>query len=71
MILFNKLWETMKEKDISQYKLIHDYDISPSILTRLKKNDSVSTNTLDRLCTILECQLWDIMEYKSNDSRKD
>lgn len=66
MIVFNKLWEVMKQKDISQYKLINEYDISPSILTRLKRNESVSTNTIERLCTILDCDIIDIMELKKN-----
>lgn len=64
MIVFDKLWEVMKQKNISQYKLINEYDISPSILTRLKRNESVSTNTIERLCIILECNIVDIMELK-------
>lgn len=64
MIVFNKLWEVMKRKNISQYKLINEYDISPSILTRLKRNESVSTNTIERLCNILECDIADIMELE-------
>ncbi|WP_301082553.1 helix-turn-helix domain-containing protein [Thomasclavelia cocleata] len=64
MIVFDRLWEVMKQKNISQYKLINEYDISPSILTRLKRNESVSTNTIERLCIILECNIVDIMELK-------
>lgn len=64
MIVFNKLWKVMKQKNISQYKLINEYDISPSILTRLKRNESVSTNTIERLCNILECDIADIMELE-------
>ena len=30
MIVFDKLWEVMREKNISQYKLINEYGISPS-----------------------------------------
>lgn len=67
MIVFNKLWKVMKQKDVSQYKLINEYDISPSILTRLKRNDSVSTNTIERLCVILDCDICDIMELKKDD----
>lgn len=64
MISFDKLWITMKQKNISQYKLIHQYGISPSQITRLKRNESVSTNTIDTFCTILDCDISDIMEYK-------
>ena len=43
MIVYNRLWETMKKQGISQYKLIKDYKISSGQLDRLRKNDNVST----------------------------
>lgn len=63
MIVFDGLWQVMKEKNISQYKLINEYNISPSQLTRLKRNESVSTNTVNTLCSILDCDICDIMRY--------
>ena len=67
MIIFDKLWLIMKEKGISQYKLIHTYGISPSQITRLKRNESVSTNTIDIFCNILNCDVSDIMEHRKSD----
>ncbi len=64
MITFDNLWETMKQKNISQYKLIHTYGISPSQITRLKRNESVSTNTIDTFCQILDCDITDVMKLK-------
>lgn len=63
MILYTKLWETMKKKGISQYALIKKYKISPAQITRLKRNESVSTHTIDIFCKILKCDLTDIMEF--------
>lgn len=63
MITYNKLWKTMKEKGISQYALIKTYKISPAQITRLKRNESVSTHTIDMFCKILDCNVSDIMEY--------
>lgn len=63
MIVFNKLWETMKERGVSQYKLIQEYKISSGQLDRLRKNGNVSTYTLSQLCKILNCRLEDIAEY--------
>lgn len=63
MISFDKLWITMKEKNISQYKLIKDYKVSTGQLDRLRKNGNVNTFTLDQLCKILNCKLEDIAEY--------
>lgn len=66
MISFEKLWDTMKEKGISQYALIKKYGVSPAQITRLKRNESVSTHTIEMFCEILDCQVEDIMEYKKN-----
>lgn len=63
MIIYEKLWKTLKDRGISQYKLINAYGISTGQLDRLRKNESISTNTLDKLCDILDCDLCDIAEY--------
>lgn len=63
MIVFDRLWMTMKERNISQYKLIHEYKISSGQLDRLRKNGNVSTYTLNELCKILNCSIEDIAEY--------
>ena len=63
MISFDKLWRTLKEKNISQYKLIKDYKVSTGQLDRLRKNGNVNTYTLDQLCKILNCRLDDIAEF--------
>lgn len=67
MIVFNRLWATMKKKGISQYKLIQEYKVSSGQLDRLRKNENVSTYTLNQLCEILSCQLEDIAEYTKNE----
>ena len=64
MIVFDRLWEYMKLKGVSQYKLIKEHGFSSGQLDRLRKNDNISTFTLNRLCEILDCSLEDIAEYK-------
>lgn len=63
MISYDNLWNVMKEKGISQYALIKRYHISPGQITRLKRNESVSTHTIDMFCRILNCKVSDIMKY--------
>ena len=63
MIVFDRLWKTMKERGLSQYKLIKEYKLSTEQLDRLRKNENVNTYTLDQLCRILNCGLEDIAEY--------
>lgn len=63
MISYDNLWKVMKEKGISQYALIKQYHISPGQITRLKRNESVSTHTIEVFCKILNCEVGDIMKY--------
>lgn len=60
MISFEPLWQTLKDRDISQYKLIKEHKISTGQLDRLRKNGNVNTYTLNQLCKILKCDLADI-----------
>lgn len=63
MMSYARLWETMKEKGVTQYALIKRHHVSPSQITRLKRNESVSTHTIEMFCRILQCRVEDIMEY--------
>ena len=63
MISYEPFYNTLKEKDITTYKLIKNYDISRSLLDRLKHNKPISTTTINELCAILECRVEDIMIY--------
>lgn len=67
MISYDNLWTVMKEKGITQYTLIKKYHISPAQITRLKRNESVSTHTIEMFCKILDCKVGDIMEYIKED----
>lgn len=66
MIVFDRLWVTMKRKGISQYRLIQEYKFSTGQLDRLRKNGNISTYTLDQLCRILDCGLDEIAEYRKD-----
>lgn len=68
MIIYDKLWDTMHKKQITQYKLIKEYHISAGQLSRLRKNADVSTHTLDTLCNILNCNIEDIVTHVKESS---
>lgn len=63
MIVYAPLWKTLKRKGLSTYTLRMKFGISGSTVQRLRKNMSVSTNTLDDLCRLLDCPLHEIAEY--------
>lgn len=68
MIRYDQLWHTMKERGISQYDLYHKFHISRSQIHRLRKNENVQVNTLDRLCNILNCKLSDVATHFPDDN---
>lgn len=63
MISYEPFYNTIKEKGISTYKLIHQYNISSSLIDRLKHNKPISTVTLNDLCRILNCNVENILKY--------
>lgn len=62
MITYRKLWIYIEEHEISQYSLIKG-GISHSTLMRLKRDEPVSIETIDKLCNILDCKVEDIIEH--------
>lgn len=63
MISYLPLWKTMKDKKISQYKLIQ-LGLDNHTLQNLRDNKSISVNTLEFLCNVLDCTPNDILEFK-------
>ena len=63
MISYDNLWKTMERKGVSQYALIKKHGVSPARITRMKRNESVSTHTIEMFCRILDCPVSDVMEY--------
>lgn len=70
MITFDPLWETLKRKNISQYTLTKHYGLSTGTLDTLRKNKSITLYTLDMLCTMLDCDITDIIVYKKEPEKK-
>ena len=69
MISYEPFYNTLKEKNISTYKLINHFGLSRSLLDRLKHNKPISTVTLNDLCTFLDCKVEDIMVYIKDEER--
>ena len=63
LISYEPFYKTLKEKNISTYRLIVDHGVSRSLLDRLKHNKPISTVTLGDLCAILDCRVEDVVIY--------
>ena len=63
MISYKPFYDTMKKKGVSTYKLINSYGVSRSLIGRLKHNKPITTQTIDDLCSYLDCAVEDILIY--------
>ncbi len=72
MIDYKPLWETMKEKNVSTYSLIRDYNFSRGTLDSLKQNRNVTLNTIETLCKILQVPVEKVVRivYDDTDLKK-
>ena len=66
MIVYDKLWDMMKKREISTYRLRESHGFNTQTIAKLRQNGTVTTQTLNKLCTILDCELSDIAEYKKD-----
>ena len=67
MISYAPLFETMARKEITSYRLIHKLGFSQTKYYRIKKSQPVTTDTLNELCELLECELHEVVCYVSNE----
>ena len=63
MISYEPFYRTLRERELSTYKLVNQYGISRSLLDRLKHNRPISTVTINDLCSILHCRVEDILQF--------
>jgi DNA-binding Xre family transcriptional regulator len=61
-VSYNKLWKMLIDKKMTKQKLRQITGISPSVIAKMGKGQSVTTDILLRICVTLDCDFADIME---------
>ena len=61
-ISYKKLWKLMIDHDMNKTQLRKEAGLSTNVLAKLSKNDSVSIDSLIRICRVLRCDVGDIVE---------
>ncbi|WP_321433125.1 helix-turn-helix domain-containing protein [Trichococcus flocculiformis] len=60
-ISYDSLWKKLIDKKMTRTQLRDMADISNSTLARLSKNQNVTVDVIDRICTVLDCDVSDVM----------
>ena len=64
---YDKLWTQIDKKGLTQYKILKAKIITATTMQKLREGKTVTTESIAKLCKILECQPGDIMEYVPDD----
>ena len=62
-ISYNKLWKLLIDRKISSSELRKEVGIAPNTMTRLRKDEEVSLSVLNRICSMLDVDIGDVMEF--------
>ena len=65
---YSKLWKLLVDKNMSKSDLIALTGISSRVIAKMSKNETITTDTLARICSALNCNVSDIMECVSEEN---
>ena len=67
-ISYNKLWKLLVDKKMSKADLRKAAGIAPNTMTRLRRDEEVTLTVLHKICSPLEVDIGDIMEFLPSDN---
>ena len=62
-VSYNRLWKMLIDKGMNKTQLREAAKIGTATLSRLNKNEHVSMEVVEKICTVLNCQASDILEF--------
>ena len=66
-VSYNKLWKLLIDKEMKKVDLRDQAGLTTNVLAKLGKNEHVSTQSLEKICRLLECEVGDILEFIPNE----
>lgn len=70
-VSYKKLWKLLIDRDMKKKDLAEKADISTFTLSKMGNGESVTTDTLVKICTALDCAIEDIMEIVDTNSNSE
>lgn len=64
MIVFHNILDILAKRGWSTYRLIKEKQLGNGTITRLRKHQSITTETIDKICELCQCQPEDLMHYE-------
>lgn len=70
-ISYNKLWKLLIDKKMSKADLRKEAGIAPNTMTRLRRDEEVTLSVLSKICSTLNVNIGDVMEFMPESNLKD
>lgn len=67
-ISYNLLWKKLIDLGLSKTDMMRRAKISTNVLARLSKGESVSMDSMEKICKALDCSIGDVMEFIADES---
>ena len=68
-ISYNKLWKLLVDRKMSKADLRKAAGIAPNTMTRLRRDEEVTLTVLNKICTTLNVDIGDVMEFVTEDNK--
>lgn len=62
-VKYNKLFKMLIDRQITNNQLANWAGVSLNIITRLKRNEYIAMQTIEKICVVLDCGVDDILEF--------
>lgn len=67
-VSYDKLWKLLIDKKMNRTELKEAAGISFNVLAKMGKSEFISMESLYKICTVLECDVGDVMEFRHGDN---
>jgi Predicted transcriptional regulator len=68
-VSYNKLWHLLLDRDMTKTELRNLAGVSTNVIAKMSKNESVSMDTLTKICSALRCDIADVMEMTNGEAK--
>ena len=62
-VSYKKLFHLLIDKGMTNAELMEQAGFSANIITRLKRNQYISLDSIEKICTVMNCSVDDILEF--------
>ena len=68
-VSYKKLFHLLIDKGMTNAELMEQAGFSANIITRLKRNQYISLDSIEKICTVMNCGVDDILEFTTEDEK--